>query len=129
MGKTFLLDSNIVIYLIKGVLNADTSTIIAEAARMPARVSVITKMEVLGYRAPSDEERLKYEGFLADTLINNRNEEIVNKTIEIRKAYKIRLPDAIIAATAIVFDLVLITRNELDFNKITSLKIVNPFLE
>lgn len=34
-----------------------------------------------------------------------------------------------LAAPVIVFDLVLITRNESDFNKITSLKIVNPFLE
>ena len=50
------------------------------------------------------------------------------KELEIRKKYKIKLPDAIIAATAVEKDLVLVTRNTNDF-KLKGLKIniTNPF--
>ncbi|HAL83190.1 MAG TPA: hypothetical protein DCO83_13965 [Mucilaginibacter sp.] len=47
-------------------------------------------------------------------------------TIELRKKYKIKLPDALIAATALHYRLILITRNISDFNKIAGLKIINP---
>jgi predicted nucleic acid-binding protein len=49
------------------------------------------------------------------------------KTAEIRKKYNIKLPDAIIAATAIVYGLKLVTRNEKDFAQIKGLNIINPF--
>ena len=47
------------------------------------------------------------------------------KTAEIRKAHKLKLPDAIIAATAIVYDLTLISRNVSDFKNINGLKIMD----
>ena len=47
------------------------------------------------------------------------------KTAEIRKAHKLKLPDAIIAATAIVYDLTLISRNVPDFKNINGLKIMD----
>jgi predicted nucleic acid-binding protein len=49
------------------------------------------------------------------------------KTAEIRKAHKVKLPDAIIAATAVEFDLTLLTRNTNDFKNIEALKLANPF--
>lgn len=49
------------------------------------------------------------------------------KTAEIRKQYHIKLPDAIIAATSIVYDLTLISRNIVDFRKINQIKIIDPF--
>ncbi|MDQ6763986.1 MAG: type II toxin-antitoxin system VapC family toxin [Bacteroidota bacterium] len=49
------------------------------------------------------------------------------KTAELRKAYKIKLPDAIIAATALVYDLTLLSRNTVDFKDIAGLKIYNPW--
>jgi len=49
------------------------------------------------------------------------------QTVEIRKEHNIKLPDSIIAATALVFNMELITRNEKDFQNIVELKIVNPF--
>lgn len=51
---------------------------------------------------------------------------MVNCTIAIREIYKIKLPDAIITATALVYNLTLITRNISDFQNIESLKIINP---
>jgi predicted nucleic acid-binding protein len=49
------------------------------------------------------------------------------KTAELRKTHKIKLPDAIIAASALIYNLTLITRNTNDFKKIEGLKVVNPF--
>ena len=52
--------------------------------------------------------------------------DIKLKTGEIRKKNKIKLPDAIIAATALVNDLTLLSRNTKDFIKIKDLKLIDP---
>jgi predicted nucleic acid-binding protein len=49
------------------------------------------------------------------------------KTADIRKNHKIKLPDAIIASTALVYDFILITRNTKDFKDIEGLELINPF--
>lgn len=49
------------------------------------------------------------------------------KTADIRKQHRIKLPDAIIAATAIIYDLTLITRNSKNFLDIAGLITVNPW--
>ena len=51
---------------------------------------------------------------------------IVDISIEIRKKHKIKLPDGIIAATALAFNFILITRNAKDFQNIPKLKIIDP---
>ncbi|MFM9836651.1 MAG: PIN domain-containing protein [Cyclobacteriaceae bacterium] len=62
----------------------------------------------------------------ANYLIDNINDFIIEKTIELRKTHKTKLPDAIIAATAIVYDLTLISRNTSDFKNIEGLKVIDP---
>ncbi|MBK8390809.1 MAG: toxin-antitoxin system, toxin component, PIN domain protein [Saprospiraceae bacterium] len=42
--------------------------------------------------------------------------------------YNVLLPDAIIAATALTYNLVLISRNTSDFSKITDIEIIDPFI-
>lgn len=61
-----------------------------------------------------------------DTNILDLTSDIVNKCIDIRKKQKTKLPDAIIAATALVHDFTLITRNISDFKNIDDLKLINP---
>ena len=53
-------------------------------------------------------------------------EDIATQTIALRIQHKIKTPDAIIAATALVYDLELITRNVSDFQAVQGLKLVNP---
>ena len=65
--------------------------------------------------------------FIDASLVIPLNDEIVKATIEIRKRNKIKTPDAIIAATAIVLDYPLITRNISDFKKLDGLKIIDPW--
>jgi hypothetical protein len=52
---------------------------------------------------------------------------VVDKTIHIRRRDKIKLPDAIIAATAIHYGFILITNNTKDFKNIVELEMVNPY--
>lgn len=51
---------------------------------------------------------------------------ITHKTIELRRIKKIKLADAIIAATALIYGLIIVSRNTSDFNNITGLKVINP---
>lgn len=55
--------------------------------------------------------------------------KILDSAVLLRKVKKISLADAIIAATAIVGDLTLVTHNKKDFEWITELKLFDPFTE
>ena len=83
---------------------------------------MITEIEVLGF---SDIPEAIIE-LVEGATIFQLDQRVVKQTIAIRKKQKIKLPDAIIAATAIVHGLTLITRNTKDFLKIKGLKVVNP---
>jgi predicted nucleic acid-binding protein len=67
------------------------------------------------------------QSFIGDALVIELEQPIKLKTADIRKAHKIMLPDAIIAATALVYDLTLISRNVIDFKGIQGLKVIDPF--
>jgi predicted nucleic acid-binding protein len=67
------------------------------------------------------------ETFMSYSTILDIEEDIVNKTIIIKKSRRIKLPDAIIAATAIVHKITLVTRNTADFKGIEGLDLINPY--
>jgi len=90
-------------------------------------ISIITKIELLGWQFPSAEKESEVTDFVAASAIIGLSDEIANQTINIRKSVKIKLPDAIIAATALVHGFELISRNEDDFKKVPGLVVVNPF--
>ena len=89
-------------------------------------ISVISKIEVLSFRTTEAEYQF-LKRFCNDALMLELNEEIIDKTIDIRIANKLKTPDAIIAATALVHNMVLITRNVADFQKVPGLTVINPF--
>lgn len=64
--------------------------------------------------------------FIQNSIVIGLEEAIILRTIALRKLLKIKLPDAVIAATAIVHDLTLITRNTDDFKNIPGLTVLNP---
>jgi predicted nucleic acid-binding protein len=88
-------------------------------------ISVITKIEVLGFNAPEEHYRLLTE-FMDDAIILDLESSVIEVCISLRKQYKTKLPDAIIAATALVYDFILISRNISDFKNINSLNVINP---
>ncbi|SDE15415.1 PIN domain-containing protein [Niabella drilacis] len=84
-------------------------------------------MELLAWRNASVEELAMLEAFIKNTILYNLEEPVILKSIEIRKLHSIKLPDAIIAATALVNNYTLVTRNTADFKNIEGLKMTNPW--
>ena len=83
-------------------------------------------MEVLGYqfRDPKEEEFIRE--MIEVFRILFIDQKIADMAIEIRRKRRIKLPDAIIAATAKALNLYLVTRNIDDFEKV-DIQIANPF--
>ena len=123
MGKRYLLDSNTVIYYIAGKTLQWLNQIIDEEIN----VSVITKIEVLSYDPDKDDNYPILIDFFEESNIFNLTEDIVKQTIMIRQKHKIKLPDAIIASTAITNSMVLVSRNTKDFINILNLEVINPY--
>ncbi|WP_421827925.1 type II toxin-antitoxin system VapC family toxin [Larkinella sp.] len=92
-----------------------------------AAISVINQIEALGFNFENPEEEQKCLQFVDASVIYPLDDEVVSRTIQLRKQVKIKLPDAIVAATALVHDLQLISRNTADFNKISGLVVINPY--
>ncbi len=126
MGKKFLIDSNIVIDYLNGNLPVSGMTLVNKVVDDTAIVSVITKIEVLGVSSNPFAQTMIAD-FIDAAAVLHLTDDIVNKTIELRKKHKFKLPDAVIAATALVNGLSLITRNINDFRNIKDLKIMNPW--
>ena len=122
-----ILDSNTAIYLLNGTLNPTSSKAIADIADQPFVLSVIGRIELLGWEAPDEEEALKVVRFVEAAIVLPLNEPVIKRTIAVRRQYKIKLPDAIIAATALEYALTLVTRNVNDFSSIEGLTVINPF--
>ena len=83
-------------------------------------------MELLGWANATTEQTQVLQQFINVSTVFSLEEPVIVKAIELRKKYKTKLPDAIIAATAIVYQLTLITRNTNDFKNITDLKTIDP---
>jgi len=129
MGERFLVDTNIIIYFLKGEIPNDHEEKVTEIFAESFYISTITKIEVLGWHKLDADEKSKIEHFLNSASIFYVDKIIQNKSIEIRQANAIKTADAVIGATALVYDLTLVTRNEGDFKKINGLEIYNPFSE
>lgn len=64
--------------------------------------------------------------FLNYANIIQLTDDIVDATISLKKSIKIKTPDAIIAATALINNHSLITGNTSDFKRIAGLKLISP---
>ena len=91
-------------------------------------VSDISRLEVTGFHGLSQSEEEYFNNIFLILKTHEINTQIIDKAIELRRAYKMKLGDSIIAATALVNEHELFTRNMVDFIKIPDLKVVNPIL-
>ena len=125
MGKEYLIDTNVVIDYLDNKLPANAMQFMHKVVDNNPKLSVITKIELLRFNSPERVYKTLTD-FIGESTVLELNDMVVNTTITICKANRIKLPDAIIAATAFEHKLELLTRNILDFNKISGLKLVNP---
>ena len=118
-----LLDSNIVIYGSK----AAHATLDPILDRTDLFVASVTRIETLGYDRLADIEKMWLELAFDRMPILPLDEAIVESAIALRQKRIMKLGDAIIAATALVHDLELVTRNTDDFKHVAGLRLLNPF--
>jgi predicted nucleic acid-binding protein len=110
MNGNIVFDSNIII----GFLNKypNFPNLSAEYADKERYISIVTKLELLGFPGITVEQENDIYNFLDDVSVVPLTESIERETIAIRRVTRLKLPDAIIAATAIVLDVTLISRDD-----------------
>jgi len=98
---------------------------LADVINRVPNISVITEIEALSWRDSDVTKEEIVRSFVEDSNVIALSPKVVEKCIEIRRNRKVKTPDAIIAATAIVHNLTLLT-SDADFKNIPNLKIINP---
>ena len=118
-----LIDSNIIIYAAQDEHQAIRDFI----AKHSPSVSAVSYIEVLGYHKLTQEARHYYEDFFAAARILPITNDVIEQAIRLRQSRRMTLGDALIAGTALVNNLMLVTRNTEDFDWIEGLQLLNPF--
>lgn len=123
-----VLDTNAIVYFLNRHGGDEFRTRFQGWVRDGAFVSVITRIEVLGWNGYRSNPDVVAE---AEALLSLLREEpltdrIVDATIALRRGTRLRIPDAIIAATAQTLDLPLATSNLDDFKAVAGLRLIDP---
>jgi len=126
MGQEYLLDSNVIIGYLAGRIPSSGMDILSEIVSNRPNISVISQIEVLRFNDTPENEAV-LEKFINMSKVYPLSNNVVERTIKLCKQIKIKLPDAVIAATALLEGLTLVTRNIRDFNKIPDLLLLNPW--
>ncbi|RYX82277.1 type II toxin-antitoxin system VapC family toxin [bacterium] len=124
--QKYIIDTNAVIDYLGNKMPAFGMSLINNVLDTNPNISVITKIEVLSFNTIKEDYEI-LENFVNDVNLIDLNDAIIERTIKIRKTHKVKLPDAIIAATAIEYSFTLITRNFADFKFINRIKLINPY--
>lgn len=119
-GIDFLVDTNFLIFV------SDESAIVVPFLDYNVGISYISEMELLGVFSISKNQKEAMKKILSQCYIFECSSEIKDLAIQLKQKYKIKLPDAIIAATAIVNQLPFVTADA-DFKAIKELNLI--FLE
>ena len=117
-----VIDTNILISWYKiGVISNSN-----DLASISPVFSIITKFEALGFKEITKGEIKAISKMLDSGELVYINGDIAQQTINLRQKHKIKIPDAVIAATALVHNAELWTANTSDFSSIEGLKLHNP---
>jgi len=105
MGLKRVLDTNAILYFLGGRL----------AEPLPDGeylVSVITRMELFSYPSLDSEAEARIRSFLSEVEVVGLTEPVTDVAIRLRREHGLKLPDAIIAATALTTGGELLTNDE-----------------
>jgi len=122
-GNRYVLDTNAIVVLLQG--NLQLIELLKDADWIG--VSVISKIEFLVFPGLTQDDRQIFEQFLQRVEVLDLvaiDAVLINKIIEIRQQYRLKLPDAVIAAMAIQNSASLVTADR-EFAKVTILTVIN----
>jgi hypothetical protein len=117
-GISIVCDTNPLIYLLDG--NTQVAELLDEKQ---VWVSVISELELFGKRGLSKAEIVEINHLLDSCFIAELSPQIKKIVKELIQKFNIKLPDAIIAATALYLDLPLLTADK-EFNRLPNLKLI-----
>ena len=117
-----LLDSNIIIYAAQPQHAALRQFI---GANVPS-VSAISYVEVLGFQALTEPDRAALTAFFAAARILPLDQPVLDRAVALRQQRRMSLGDSLVAATALVHGLTLLTRNASDFRWVPGLQCLDP---
>ena len=121
-----LLDTNVLVYHVAGDPRA-TKFLDETISRRSFHLSILSVIEFLGWHGHTDEEFVQCNELVDLAGILPISKEVADKAIELRRSKRIKLADAVIASTALVNNLSLVTANTRDFRGIRNLEVINPF--
>jgi len=120
------MDSNVLIDFIAQTIPEKGFVYVQNIIDKEFLIPTVVKIEVLGFNGNFPELMLKMRDFVNLATLLPLNDLVIEQTIDLRLSYKkIKLGDAIVAATALVHKLVLVTRNTQDFKNIPGLSVIN----
>ncbi len=123
----WLLDTNVVIDAFAG--RADTVRAIASARTAALEwigYSAVTRLEVLGFPGLTAADELGLRNLLGQFSEAQIDAAVIERAIEIRRSVRIKIPDALVAATALIYEANLVTRNTVDFKNIRGVSVLDP---
>ena len=126
-GKRYFLDTNAIVALLQG--NSRLTELIGNSEWIG--ISIISQIEFLVFTELSENDRNLFQNFLKRVNVidlSTNNLSLINAVIEIRKRYRVKLPDSIIAAMAQNNSAILMTGDR-EFTKIDSLVICNWLID
>jgi len=117
LNDKFLFDTNIIIYYFNGIV---TDSKIDNILKESFNISIITKIEFLSWQKLREDKELEKKAlaFISHANIYELTDEVADKVIDIRQKYKVKTPDAIIGATALVHGFDIVTNNVDDFKNL-----------
>lgn len=121
-NNALLLDSNVIIY----AALPQREELRRFLAKRDFSVSAVSYVEVLGYHQLQTQEKKFLQDFFEATSVLPITQEILDTAVKLKQKRKMTLGDGLIAATAIVHDLLLATRNLQDFVGIKSVRLLDP---
>ena len=128
MGLTYLWDTNTCIYFLGRLFSPPAERFIDEILKNSRPcISVVTEIELLCWTSVNQSEQILLREFVGDFFVFELDQQVKRETIRIRRDFKVKLPDAIIAGTSLLNDFTLLTRNVKDFDRIDSLRWINPW--
>lgn len=125
MGARYLADTNTIIDLVVGRLPAASIIWLEQQlGQQTVAISVITRIELLTKTEPAS-EYATMQAFVQSVAVLPLDESVIKQTIRLRQQHRVKLPDAIIAATALAHSHPLLTRKVSDFQALAGLVVLN----
>ena len=125
MGTSVLIDTNVVIDFQNGRLPVSSAQwLIQQVDSGHGYLSVINRIELL-VRPGSIAEEAALQQFIRSCTELPLDEATIQHTIRLRQQHRVKLPDAIIAATALAHNIPLLTRNVSDFQALAGIMVLN----